>query len=35
MPAERIGALAKDRGALLQREFEVEDARKGQFERVA
>ena len=35
MPAERIAALAKDRGALLQREFEVEDARKGQFERVA
>ena len=34
MTAERIAALAKDRSALLQREFEVEDARKGQFERV-
>ncbi len=34
MPAERIAALAKDRAQMLQREFEVEDARKGQFERL-
>jgi tetratricopeptide (TPR) repeat protein len=34
MPAERIALLAKDRAAMLQREFEVEDARKGKFERV-
>jgi len=35
MPAERIAELAKDRRALLQREFEVEDAFRGQFERVS
>ena len=34
MPADRISALAKDRAALIQREFEIEDARKGGFERV-
>ena len=34
MPAERIALLSKDRAALLQREFEIEDARKGKFERV-
>jgi len=34
MPAERIASLAKDRAAQLQREFEIEDARKGLFERV-
>jgi len=35
MPAERIAELAKDRRAQLQREFEVEDAHRGQFERIA
>jgi len=34
MPAERIALIAKDRAAMLQREFEVEDDRKGKFERV-
>jgi tetratricopeptide (TPR) repeat protein len=35
MPAERIAEIAKDRSALLQREFEIENAHRGQFERVA
>ncbi len=35
MPAERIAVLSKDRNAMLAREFEVEDARKGKFERLA
>jgi tetratricopeptide (TPR) repeat protein len=34
MTAERIASLAKDRNAQLQREFEIETAHKGQFERV-
>ena len=34
MPAERISQIAKDRAAQLAREFEMEDARKGKFERV-
>jgi len=34
MSPERIALLSKDRAAMLQREFEIEDARKGKFERV-
>jgi Tubulin-tyrosine ligase family/Anaphase-promoting complex, cyclosome, subunit 3 len=35
MPAERIAEIGRDREALRQREFEIEDAHKGKFERVA
>ena len=34
MTAERIALIAKDRAAALQREFEVETARCGQFQRI-